>query len=119
MDPIMSARRPTCVEINLEALRHNLDQARRQAGEGRQVLAVVKADAYGHGASRVAMTLQEAGADLFGVAMVEEGVELRRAGIERPVLVLGGIYHGQEEAILRHELTPSLFDLQAAHRLDR
>ena len=115
----MSARRPTCVEINLNALRHNFDQARRQAGAGRKVLAVVKADAYGHGAGRVAMALQDAGADLFGVAMAEEGKELRRAGVARPVLVLGGIYPGQEEAILRHELTPALFDLQAARRLDR
>jgi alanine racemase len=119
MVPFMSSRRPTCVEINLDALRHNLDQASRQAGEGRQVLAVVKADAYGHGAARVAMALQDAGADLFGVAMVEEGMDLRRAGVTRPVLVLGGIYPGQEAAILQHELTPALFDLQTAHRLDR
>jgi alanine racemase len=88
----MLGHRPTHVEIDLAALRHNLQQARRQAGPNRQVLAVVKADAYGHGAARVAPVLQAAGADCFGVAMVEEGAELRRAGIVRPILVLGGIY---------------------------
>ena len=92
----MPGHRPTHVEIDLEALRHNLQQARLQAGPDRKVLAVVKADAYGHGAARIAPVLQEAGADCFGVAMVEEGVELRRAGIERPILVLGGLYPGQE-----------------------
>lgn len=113
----MQGHRPTHVEIDLDALRHNFQQARRQAGD-RQLLAVVKADAYGHGAERVAPVLQAAGADLFGVAMMEEGLELRRAGIERPVLVLGGIYPGQEEEIFRHRLTPAVFDLEVARRLD-
>jgi alanine racemase len=114
----MSGHRPTHVEIDLDALRHNFHQARLQAGPQRRVLAVVKADAYGHGAARVAPALQAAAADLFGVAMVEEGLELRRVGITRPVLILGGIYPGQEEEIFRHGLIPSLFDLEAARRLD-
>jgi alanine racemase len=114
----MLGHRPTHVEIDLAALRYNLQQARRQAGPGCQVLAVVKADAYGHGAARVAPALQAAGADCFGVAMVEEGVELRRAGIVRPILVLGGIYPDQEEEVGRHALTPCLFDLAAARRLN-
>jgi alanine racemase len=116
---VMQNRRPTHVEIDLDALRNNLRQARRRAGEERQVLAVVKADAYGHGATRVAPVLQEAGADLFGVAMVEEGTELRQAGIDRPILVLGGLYPGQEEDYFRYSLTPSLFDLEAARRLNQ
>ncbi|MEZ4485250.1 MAG: alanine racemase [Syntrophotaleaceae bacterium] len=110
--------RPTYVEIDLAALQHNFRQARRQAGDGCELLAVVKADAYGHGADRVAPALQQAGADLFGVAMVEEGVELRRAGIRRPILVLGGVYPGQEDELLAHELVPVVFDLQTAHRLN-
>jgi alanine racemase len=114
----MLGHRPTHVEIDLDALRHNLEQARLQAGPDRKVLAVVKADAYGHGAARVAPALQAAGADFFGVAMVEEGAELRRAGIVRPILVLGGLYPGQEEEVLRQELVPCLFDLEAARRLD-
>jgi alanine racemase len=114
----MSGHRPTHVEIDLDALKHNFRQARLQAGDQRRVLAVVKADAYGHGAARVAPALQRCGADIFGVAMVEEGVELRRAGISQPILVLGGIYPGQEKAILRHRLIPALFDLGVARRLD-
>jgi alanine racemase len=110
--------RPTYVEIDLTALRHNLAQARLQAGDGRSILAVVKADAYGHGVDRVAPALEQAGADLFGVAIVEEGIELRRAGISRPILVLGGIYPGQEDELFEHDLVPTLFDLEAARRLD-
>ncbi len=110
--------RPTYVEIDLAALQHNFVQARRQAGEGRELLAVVKADAYGHGAARVAPALQQAGADLFGVAMVEEGLELRRAGVSRPILVLGGLYPGQEEELLAHDLVPVIFDLETARRLN-
>jgi alanine racemase len=110
--------RPTYVEIDLAALQHNLAQARLQAGSGRRILAVVKADAYGHGAARVAPALEEAGADLFGVAIVEEGVALRRAGITRPILVLGGTYPGQEGELFEHDLVPILFDPEAARRLD-
>lgn len=110
--------RPTYVEIDLAALQHNFRQARRQAGDGCELLAVVKADAYGHGADRVAPALQQAGADLFGVAMVEEGVELRRVGVSRPILVLGGVYPGQEAELLAHELVPVIFDLETAYRLN-
>jgi alanine racemase len=115
----LQGHRPTYVEIDFTALRHNFVQARRQAGEGRSLLAVVKADAYGHGAARVAPVLERAGADLFGVAMVEEGVELRKAGVSRPILVLGGLYPGQEAALFEHHLVPTLFDLPTAFRLDQ
>jgi alanine racemase len=114
----MHGHRPTHVEIDLDALRYNFRQAKQQAGPQRLLLAVVKADAYGHGAARIAPALQQAGADLFGVAMVEEGMELRQAGIERPILVLGGIYPGQEEELFTQRLTPCIFDLQVAQRLD-
>lgn len=114
----MHGHRPTYVEIDLGALRHNLAQVRRQAGPQRRILAVIKADAYGHGAAKVAPVLEAGGADMFGVAMVEEGEELRQAGICRPILVLGGTYPGQTETLLRHRLTPCIFDLESARRLD-
>ena len=114
----MAASRPTCAEVDLDALLANFRLIRRRAGADRQVLAVVKADAYGHGAERVAPVLEAAGADLFGVAMVREGIALRRAGVERPILVLGGVYPGEEEDLLRHRLTPIIFDLESARRLD-
>ncbi len=109
--------RPTIAEINLDALRHNYRTIRGQAGNDRQLLAVVKADAYGHGAVPVAQTLQAEGVAYFGVALVEEGETLRRAGIERPILVLGGVGSGEEQPLLAAELTPVIFDLAGARRL--
>ena len=71
------AGRPTRAEINLDALEHNLACIKKMAGAERSILAVVKADAYGHGAVRVARTLESLGVDFFGVATCEEGIELR------------------------------------------
>ena len=82
-----------CALIDLAALRHNLQQARNAAPHSR-VIAVIKADAYGHGMLRAARAL--ASADAFAVARVEEGVALRRAGIEKPLLVLGGFFDADE-----------------------
>ncbi len=115
----MSAQRPTFAEINLAALRHNLAQVQNHLVPDQEVLAVVKADAYGHGAVPVARALRDCGVGLFAVALLEEALELRQAGIDEPLLVLGGLYPGQEEAILEHGLRPCLFDLAAARRLDR
>lgn len=113
------AGRPTFAQIDLAALRHNFAQVRRQLDPGCQVLAVVKADAYGHGAARVAPALEAAGAALFGVAMVEEGEQLREAGVTRPILVFGSCYAGQEELLARLDLTPVVFSLETARRLNR
>jgi alanine racemase len=110
--------RPTRVEIDCEALRFNLAVARRAVGAACEILAVVKADAYGHGAAGVAPVLAAAGADQFGVALVGEGTALRRYGIRQPVVVLGGVFPGEEAAVLEHDLQPVLYDLDAARRLD-
>lgn len=114
----MSVSRPTRVEIDLAALRHNFQEIKRTVGVGCDVLAVVKADAYGHGVSRVAPVLADAGAALFGVAHVEEGAELRSLGIELPILVFGGVAPGQETEVLDYRLTPALYDLDSARRLN-
>jgi alanine racemase len=103
------AVRPTRAEINLEALRYNLRIVRRHAG-GAQVWAVIKADAYGHGAPAVARTLERARVDGFCVALLEEAVELREAGIVAPVLVMGG-YGGASDEMLARGLTPVVHDL--------
>ncbi len=113
----MISHRPTRAEIDLAALIHNLREIRRQAGAMRSVLALVKADAYGHGAVPVARALEAEGVDMFGVALAEEGVALRAAGIQTPILVLGRVFPGQEEAFFTHRLTPCLFDLESARRL--
>ncbi|HEX5412229.1 MAG TPA: alanine racemase [Terriglobia bacterium] len=99
--------RPTWAEISLPRLRSNFEYVRRAAGS-RRVMAVVKADAYGHGAVTVAKTLAEAGADWFGVATVEEALELRAAGIEQPILLLGGLYMSDPAHLIEYRLTPTL-----------
>jgi alanine racemase len=97
--------RPTWAEISLDRLRRNFEYVRRLAGP-RRVMAVVKADAYGHGAAMVARTLAEAGADWFGVATVEEALELRAAGVEKPILLLGGLYMSDPASLIEYRLTP-------------
>ena len=106
--------RPTLATIDLEQLRKNLEVVRACLPPGKKVLAAVKGDAYGHGAIHCARTLAAAGVDWFGVALVEEGRALRKAGIETPILCLGGAGpNGSAEAI-RHNLTPLIGDLTEA-----
>ena len=112
----MNPLRPTWCEIDLDALRHNLAEVRRVAGRA-GILAVVKADAYGHGVQGVVPALGEAGVDLFGVALVEEGIELRQLGISQPVVVMGGSPPGGEDTVLDHDLQVVISDLAAAERL--
>src|SRR5215472_10123448 len=104
------AVRPTRAEVNLEALRHNLRVTRRHAG-GARVWAVLKADAYGHGAPAVARTLERARVDGFCVALLEEAVELREAGITGPILVMGGYYGSAHDEVVARDLIPVLHDL--------
>ena len=99
------------VEVDLDALVRNYRLlAERVAPAGCGV--VVKADAYGHGVRRVVLTLEEAGAALAAVARVEEGVQLRRAGAELPVLVLGFVEAPQVSLFAHHRLTPSIYSRQ-------
>ncbi len=111
--------RPTWAEINLDALSHNLRVIRERAGANVRVMAAVKANAYGHGAIECARRLEREGVDWFGVALPEEGIELRQAGITQPILCLGGFWSGQEAACLRHELTPVVYRLDMIESLDR
>ena len=104
------AVRPTRAEVNLAALRHNLRVVERHAGDAK-VWAVLKADGYGHGAPAVARTLERAGAHGFCVALLEEGVELREAGIRAPILVMGGYYGGAHAEVLARGLVPVVYDL--------
>ncbi len=110
--------RPTRVEIDLAALRHNFQEVQRTVGDSCDVLAVVKANAYGHGVSSVVPALAAAGANMFGVALVEEGIDLRKLGIEQPILILGSFFPGQESELLEYQLTPVLYTLDCARRLD-
>jgi alanine racemase len=100
--------RPTRAEIDLGALSRNV-RTLRGVAPGTGMLAMVKADAYGHGATLVAPALESLGVELLGVALVEEGLTLRRAGVVGEILVLGGAYEGGWEAMAEANLTPAVF----------
>ena len=108
--------RPTAAVIDLGAIEHNFREAMRRA-DGRQVLAVVKAQAYGHGAVRVSRRLLALGAAMLGVALVEEGKELRDAGIEAPILLMGPMFPEQAEAAATLNLTPAVYSMPVARAL--
>lgn len=110
--------RPTVATVDLDALRRNLVALRGAVRPGVRVLAAVKGDAYGHGAAACARALQDAGADWFGVALVEEGAALRDAGVVRPILCLGGFGRYGAEAAVERDLTPVVYDEGDAARLD-
>ena len=106
--------RPTVAEVSLGALRTNLRAARDLVGPAVKVLAVVKADGYGHGAVAAARAFVEAGAAALGVSTVEEGTELRRAGVGGQVVVLGGAFPGEEANVVAGDLEVAVWTRAAA-----
>ncbi|MEO8041277.1 MAG: alanine racemase, partial [Acidobacteriota bacterium] len=117
MSEIIS-QRPTWAEINLDNLAFNFRSVKKFIGSETKYMAVVKADAYGHGAVECAKRLEAEGVDWFGVALPEEGVELRKAGIRKLILCLGGFWDGQETLALNYGLTPVIFQIQKAATLN-
>jgi alanine racemase len=110
MYSVYSSGRPTVAEVDLEALTFNYRQVRRRVPRGVAILGVVKANAYGHGALPVALKLQGLGVEYLGVAIADEGVELRKGGIKAPILVMGGLFEKEAERALAYGLTPVVFD---------
>jgi alanine racemase len=106
--------RPTWVEVDRAAIAHNVGALHPATAE---LMAVVKADGYGHGAVTAARAALDAGATWCGVALVEEGLELRDAGVEAPVLVLSELPPGSEAVALAHRLTPTLYSAEGLARL--
>jgi len=106
--PTLSGR-PTVAEIDLKSLEFNYRQLQRRVPKGVNLLAVVKADAYGHGAVPVALKLEKLGVEYLGVAIPEEGLELRKGGVKTPILILGGIFGPDVDQIFRFHLTPVVF----------
>jgi alanine racemase len=102
--------RPTVAEVDLGALGRNAWRIRATVGPRVAVFGVVKADGYGHGAVAVANVLEPL-VDGLAVSLVEEGIELREAGIEKPILVLGAYYGGYQSEVLEEGLTPVIYDL--------
>lgn len=110
---------PVWIEVDLQAIQHNFRQIRRFVSPQVKVLTVVKANAYGHGLLPVARALTEAGSDLLAVANVTEAVALRQAGVGGKLLVLGQPLPEEAPLVVRHGLTQSIGDLNAAKALSR
>jgi len=107
--------RPVWAEISLSALRGNLNAIRAYVNPPsekrktpRQVLSIVKGNAYGHGSPEVAKALEGFGSDWFGVASAGEGIELRQGSVRKPILVLGGFWPGEEKNLIAYNLTPAI-----------
>ncbi len=107
---VESLMRPTCLEVDLGQLRQNLENIRAHVAPAK-VMAVVKANAYGHGVDEVAPYI-EPYADYLGVALVEEGVHLRRLGLVKPILVMGASLPDQMPLFLEHELTAAVSSIE-------
>ncbi|MCX5880814.1 MAG: alanine racemase, partial [Deltaproteobacteria bacterium] len=104
-------------EIDLNAISHNVLELRRITSPGSQLMAVVKANGYGHGALEVALVALKNGADCLGVARMDEGVHLRRAGITVPILILGYTPPEHSETLVAHRLIQTVYTFEAAEAL--
>jgi alanine racemase len=107
---IRSSIRPTVAEIDLGALQRNLARFRQRVGQSVAVFGVVKADAYGHGAVPVGRALEPL-CNALAVSLVEEGLELRAAGIRAPIFVLGAYYNRHQDDVIAQRLTPVVYDV--------
>ncbi|MGQ0543577.1 MAG: alanine racemase [Blastocatellia bacterium] len=114
----IESQRPTWAKIDLNNLAFNYHSIRKFVGESVKQMAIVKANAYGHGAIECAKRLDAEGVDWFGVAIPEEGVQLRMAGVRKPILCLGGFWPGQGSLLVDNEITPAIFDIDRAIALD-
>ena len=111
--------RPTLAEIDLAALQHNFQLIRSSTPKRVDILAVVKADAYGHGFMDISRELDSLGVNAFGVAFLAEGIQLRKSGIDKPILLLGGLYPGQERKCIGYNLSTTIFTIEQAEALNQ
>ncbi len=114
----MRDHRPTWAEIDLDALAANFHLIKSRVGPDTKVMAVVKANGYGHGAMECARRLAHEGADWFGVALPEEGIGLRDSGVTQPILCLAGFWEGQAAACIQQSLIPVVYRLDLIETLD-
>ncbi|MCD6310475.1 MAG: alanine racemase [Candidatus Eremiobacteraeota bacterium] len=105
------------LEIDLDAVAHNFNTVRKRVGEDIEILCVVKADAYGHGACEVSRVLVDSGADRLGVATVDEGKQLRNSGFNVPIQILSATLPGQAREIVEYNLIPTVFTRDMASAL--
>jgi alanine racemase len=114
-NPVDFVGRPVWAEVSLNALRQNFEAIRDYVNPRselretpRKVLSIVKGNGYGHGGPEVSKALEKFGSDWFGVASAGEGVQLRKAGVRKPILVLGGFWPGEEKNLVAYNLTPAI-----------
>jgi alanine racemase len=115
----LPAPRPAWAEVDLDALAHNVREVRRLTDNHAEVLAAVKADAYGHGLVASSRIFLENGADRLGVATLIEAVELRNAGIDAPILTLGYTPDEDWETLIENDTAATIYTLQQAESLNR
>ncbi len=107
-----------CALIDLQAMMHNFQEMRRQVGEDQKICAVIKTNAYGHGAVRIAQRLEDESFIWgYAVAAASEAMELRSAGIRKPILILGYVFEEDETELIRHDIRPAVFTMEMARRL--
>jgi alanine racemase len=111
--------RPVWAEVDLGAIDHNLRQVARRKSPQAGLMAVVKANAYGHGAVPVAETALAAGANWLGVAILGEAIELRRAGVAAPILILGYTPPDEVGSVLANDVSQAVFSMETARALSR
>ena len=105
-----------CAHIDLDAVHHNLDAMRHHISEQTQILGVIKADGYGHGAVPIAWEMEDMDYVYgFAVASVEEAMQLRNANIKKPILVLGYTFPYSYETLINQEIIPTVFRLDTLH----
>jgi alanine racemase len=118
--------RPVWAEVSLSALSYNFEAIRafvnppnEKRKTARKVLSIVKGNGYGHGGTEVAKALEKAGSDWFGVTCTSEGIEVRKAGIRKPILVLTSFWPGEEGRLLQHKLSPAIIRCEQLAALER
>jgi len=114
----MEYYRPTWAEVNLGSLAHNLNQIKKSLSPATEIMVCVKADAYGHGLVPVAKKLEGLGVNYFGVASIDEGIALRQAGVNLPILILGLIFKEHTGALFEYRLTATVCDAETAAALN-
>ena len=115
----MAYHRSTRAEIDLQAFRQNFRNLRSYLAPQTQIMAVIKADAYGHGAVPCARIAVASGADYLGAGVIEEGIELRASGINTPILILGSIFPNEVEDLVHYDLATILCNLPLAQALSK
>ena len=109
-------QRPTRIRVDLDAISHNLQALAAHAGV--PVMPIIKANAYGHGLARVGLHLQAQGAGQLGVAFLEEGIALRRAGVTLPILVMGGIFGPQAATVIANDLDVTVSSIDKLRQVE-